>query len=230
MPKKIMKSLTKPKGKRSLASSEVLLQQKEILFGLLLGNTSLQTYTGGKTWRIRFIQGDKNKKYLFHLYNVFIKYVKTAPKESWSTSGSKAPLPEAEPCSQLGKEESRWTFNTTVQIIGLKFSKFFYLRFGGKYKKVMPNKKTLSKYLTPIALAYWFMDNGFLKSNCLSYYLCTDCFELQDLKVLREVFKEKYDIDISFHKQRLSYRVYIPKRESKKFYNLIEICLYFNEI
>lgn len=215
MPKKIMND-----QRRSLASSEVLLQQKEILFGLLLGNTSLQTYTGGKTWRIRFIQGDKNKKYLFHLYNVFIKYVKTAPKESWSTSGSKAPL--------LGKEESRWTFNTTVQIIGLKFSKFFYLRFGGKYKKVMPNKKTLSKYLTPIALAYWFMDNGFLKSNCLSYYLCTDCFELQDLKVLREVFKEKYDIDISFHKQRLSYRVYIPKRESKKFYNLIEKFVYIS--
>jgi hypothetical protein len=174
---------------------------REILFGVLLGNASLQTYTGGKTWRIRFAQGNLNKKYLFHLYDVFKKYVNTPPKQVLNGT---------------------WTFNTTVSLVGLKFSKFFYSRFGGKYKKVMPSKETLNKYLTPIALSYWFMDNGSLKSNSQSYYLHTDCFELDELKVLREVLKEKYDLDVSFHKQRLNYRVYIPRREYKKFYNLIE--------
>jgi hypothetical protein len=181
------------------------MKKNKILFGLLLGNASLQTYTGGKTWRIRFSQS--NVDYLFHLYCIFVDYVKTPPKEFISDYGHR-----------------RWTFNTTVTPLGLKFSKMFYK----KNKKKMPSKKDLVLYLSPIGLAYWFMDNGSLKSNCLSYYLCTDCFNLDELKVIREVFKEKYDIDISFHKQRSNYRIYIPKRESKKFYNLIEKYVYIS--
>jgi hypothetical protein len=42
------------------------------------------------------------------------------------------------------------------------------------------------------------------------------------------VFKEKYNIDISFHKKGLNYRIYIPKRESLKFYNLIEKYIYIS--
>jgi len=34
---------------KKIMKDEALLPKKEILFGLLLGNTSLQTYTGGKT-------------------------------------------------------------------------------------------------------------------------------------------------------------------------------------
>ena len=188
----------------------MIKRKQEILFGLLLGNASLQSYTGGKTWRIRFSQA--NVDYLFHLYSVFEEHVKTPPKESISDSG-----------------HIKWTFNTTVDPLGLKFSKLFYKK--NKRKKKMPSRKDLELYLSPIGLAYWFMDNGSLKSNaikCVSYYLCTDCFNLDELKVIREVFKEKYDIDINFHKQRSNYRVYIPKRESKKFYNLIEKHVYIS--
>ncbi len=183
--------------------------KKEILFGLLLGNAGLQTYTGGKTWRIRFSQWDVD--YLFHLYFLFVDYVKTPPKSYVSKVGDK-----------------RWTFNTTVTDLGLKLSEMFYKKTGGKHKKKMPSKKDLVYYLSPIGLAYWFMDNGSLKSNCLSYYLNTDCYSLCELKVIREVFKEKYNIDINFHKQRSNYRVYIPKRESKKFYTIIEKYVYIS--
>ena len=188
----------------------MIKRKQEILFGLLLGNASLQSYTSGKTWRIRFSQA--NVDYLFHLYSVFKEHVKTPPKESISDSG-----------------HIKWTFNTTVNPLGLKFSKLFYKK--NKRKKKMPSRKDLELYLSPIGLAYWFMDTGSLKSNaikCVSYYLCTDCFNLDELKVIREVFKEKYDIDINFHKQRSNYRVYIPKRESKKFYNLIEKHVYIS--
>lgn len=181
--------------------------KKEILFGTLLGDANLQTYTGGKTWRIRFIQSNINKSYLFHLYYVFEEFVKTPPKLSYLKSG-----------------HSRWTFNTTVQPIALEFSKIFY---NNKKNKILPSKEMLMKYLTPLAISYWYMDDGSLKSNCLSYYLCTDSFKLSELKILKEVFKEKYDIDINFHKtsvqkEQRGYRIYIPKRESYKFYKLIE--------
>jgi len=85
----------------------MIKRKQEILFGLLLGNASLQSYTSGKTWRIRFSQA--NVDYLFHLYSVFKEHVKTPPKESISDSG-----------------HIKWRFNTTVDPLGLKFSKMFY--------------------------------------------------------------------------------------------------------
>ena len=59
----------------------MIKRKQEILFGLLLGNASLQSYTGGKTWRIRFTESTQsNVDYLFHLYSVFEEHVKNTPK------------------------------------------------------------------------------------------------------------------------------------------------------
>lgn len=176
-------------------------EEKEILFGTLLGDSNLQTYTGGKTWRARFIQSNAHKDYLFHLYDIFKPIVKTSARQSWLESG-----------------QSRWTFNTSVLPLDLEFGKIFYL----KNKKIVPSNEYLDLYLTPRAIAYWFMDSGSLKSNCKAYILCTDSFKLDDLKRIGEIFKNKYDIKISFHKQRLNYRIYIPRKEYNKFKNLIE--------
>jgi len=41
--------------------------QISVLIGTLLGDSSLQTYTDGKTWRARFLQGDLNKEYLLYV-------------------------------------------------------------------------------------------------------------------------------------------------------------------
>lgn len=99
--------------------------------------------------------------------------------------------------------------------------------FYDKRKKV-PDKEYLDKYLTPIALAYWYMDVGSLKSNTKAYYLCTDSFKLSELKVIGEVLKEKYDINISYHKKGSNtcfgtgYRIYIPRRDYETFKGLVE--------
>ena len=111
-------------------------EEKEILFGTLLGDSNLQTYTGGKTWRARFIQSNAHKDYLFHLYDIFKPIVKTSPRQSWLW---------------LESGESRWTFNTSVLPLDLEFGKIFYL----KNKKIVPSNEYLDLYLTPRAIAYW---------------------------------------------------------------------------
>jgi len=50
------------------ALSEV---QTEASIGLILGDASLQTQNNGKTYRIKFEWGDKNKAYINHVYNLF---------------------------------------------------------------------------------------------------------------------------------------------------------------
>ncbi len=62
--------------------------QLDIIFGTLLGNSRLQTFTGGENWRLRFIQSDSHKDYLFHLYYVFEEFVSTPPKSIIDKNGN----------------------------------------------------------------------------------------------------------------------------------------------
>ena len=110
----------------------------------------------------------------------------------------------------------RWYFNTTVNPCLNEFAEFFYDK-----KKVLPSIEVINHYLTPLALCYWYMDNGIKKWNANAYYLCTDHLTLDDLKILRTVFKQKWDIDVNFHKKDFNYRLYIPVREANKFKELI---------
>ena len=55
-------------------------QQKEILVGILLGDANLQTDNGGKTYRLRVLQSEQHKEYLFHLYEIFKKVCKHPTK------------------------------------------------------------------------------------------------------------------------------------------------------
>lgn len=181
--------------------------RKEIIFGCLLGDASLQTYTNGKTWRIRFIQGEKNKEYLWHLYEMLKEYVSSPPKKI-----------------EDKEKNIRWYFNSTTKIPEFEeFGAAFYL----KTKKRIPDDSYLEKYLTPRALCYWYMDDGSKKSNAEAGYLCTESFELRDLKRVEGILKKRYDISISFHKtgknrKTEGYRIYIPVKEFKKFKLIIE--------
>jgi hypothetical protein len=45
--------------------------QWEAAIGLMLGDASIQTQNKGKTYRIKFEWGDKNKAYLDHVFELF---------------------------------------------------------------------------------------------------------------------------------------------------------------
>lgn len=62
-------------------------------------------------------------------------------------------------------------------------------------KKIIPNN--LGMYLTPLALAIWFMDDGSKLSKGAK--IATNCFSLEDLKFLCLLLKDKYNLDVSIH-------------------------------
>ena len=53
--------------------------QFEAAIGLMLGDASLQTQNKGKTYRMKFEWGDKNKPYLDHVYSLFEEWVLSSP-------------------------------------------------------------------------------------------------------------------------------------------------------
>lgn len=180
---------------------------KEVLLGTLLGDSSLQTYTAGKTWRLRFVQKDKD--YIYHLYNIWKPFVRTGPKLSDDGSGN-----------------TRWYFNTTVIPELSKFVKetqvYTLVGRGPKFVKQVPKQwPELPSTLTAKALAYWYMDDGSKKSNAEAYYFCTDCFSLEDVKFLGSIFKTNWDIQVSYHKKGNNYRIYVPVKYGEKFKSLV---------
>jgi hypothetical protein len=191
--------------KVSIFISHTMLD-KEILLGTLLGDSSLQTYTKGKTWRLRFIQKDKD--YIFHLYEIWKPFVGTSPKLLDDGSGN-----------------FRWYFNTKVIPELSEFVKETQINtlIGQNFvKKVPKDLPDLNKYLTERALAYWYMDNGSKKSNVEAYYFCTDSFTLEDIHFLGNIFYTKWGIKVGYHKHGSYYRIYIPVSSGVKLKNLIE--------
>jgi hypothetical protein len=59
------------KGPRTESAPELIEFQKEVIFGLMLGDlTAEKTSLNGNT-RLRFFMSNKYKNYMFHLYSIF---------------------------------------------------------------------------------------------------------------------------------------------------------------
>lgn len=58
--------------KRGVQISKEIMEKyrenEEVLIGTLLGDASMQTYSDGETWRLRYLQ--KDEKYIRHLYEL----------------------------------------------------------------------------------------------------------------------------------------------------------------
>lgn len=71
--------------------------------------------------------------------------------------------------------------------------------------------------IEPLGLATWYMDDG---SNGISgYVLCTNCFSIEDLLIIKSVFKDKFNINCNIRKD---HTIYIPSNSKFTFRNLIK--------
>lgn len=117
-------------------------EQWEISIGLMLGDASLQTQNKGKTYRLKFEWGNKNKAYLDHVYTAFDEWVISKPHK-------KARI------SPKGKLVVNWGFQTISHEAFNPLAELF----------IINNKKSISPFLiknhlTAKGLAFWFGDDG----------------------------------------------------------------------
>ena len=168
--------------------------QCEILVGILLGDASLQTESNGRTYKLRLVQSEEHKDYLFHLYSIF-KNLTTSPPIRYSFVDPR----------KTGKVYFRWSFSTTQQVC----FRFYGQQFYEDKKKKVPN--LIHKWLTPRSLAYWYMDDGAQKwkNRSLAVRLCTDNFSYKGVELLARTLSEKFSLKTSLQKKGLSWRIYI---------------------
>ena len=175
---------------------KINFRQKQIIIGKLLGDGHLET-ANGKTYRLKIEHSWRQKEYVDWLYRELTGLVLRPPQ----------------PKNQLvnNREYKKYWFNTPYS----GSLRFYAGQFYRQGKKVVP--RLIKRWLTPLTLAVWFMDDGSIKSKeCQGKIINTQAFDQQGLKRLLEALREKYQIDANLRKQKEGKQIYIPAKEVEK--------------
>jgi len=121
----------------------------------------------------------KQKEYVLHQYSVFSECVLTPPRI-------------------ISKENSQ---NFGFQTISTGKLRFYGQQFYKNGKKVIP--KIIGKLITARALAYWYSDDGSIKSKeSKGVIFNTQGFSLTKVKFLCQTLHEKFNLECWPRKQK----------------------------
>ncbi|OGN10127.1 MAG: hypothetical protein A3C64_00455 [Candidatus Yanofskybacteria bacterium RIFCSPHIGHO2_02_FULL_41_12] len=169
--------------------------QKEVLIGLLLGDGHLETQNNGKTYRLKIEHTYWQKEYTDWLYQIFKDWVLTAPQEK-----------EQAVNDVLYK---KYWFST----VSHGAFRFYAQQFYQNKHKILP--KLIHKWLSPLAITVWFMDDGSLKSNRhRALIFNTQSFSKTEVLRLSKIMEDKFGIAMALRKQ---------SRKTEELYQLITI-------
>jgi len=182
--------------------------QFDLLIGCLLGDASLQT-ENNRTWKARFIHQAIYEPYIRHKYDILSSYCNTEPEYSLFLN------------ERTQKRHSRFQFNTLASSDFRFLAGMFYIQENGFLVKRVP--KNIKKFLTPRALAYWYMDVGSLKWKGHSNAVClrTDSFSYSDVCLLKSALEENFDLKCSIQRKNGKSRISILEESYLKLRTLI---------
>lgn len=182
--------------------------QKEVLFGVVLGDAHLETQNNKITYRVKFEQSSKKKPYIDHLYEIFKDFVKTPPKPKIVSY-------------KIGCQ-NKTSLNIRFATIQSSLFTFFGKQFYKENKKKVP--KLIHRWLTPRALAYWYMDDGSMKSvQSKGVLFNTQGFSHAEVQLLCNVLTDKFKLFCWPRKQKnKTYQIYV----SGKSYETLRDCIY----
>lgn len=180
--------------------------QRQVLVGTLLGDAHLRANKTKTKYQYVVLQPESHKEYVYHLYEIFKGFTKSVPKR-YVFEDKRFP----------GKLYVRWSFYTNFQSCFRFYAHQFYMeqpqRGGGfKTRKTVP--KLIHRWLTPRAIAYWYMDDGGekWKRKSLGVRFCTDSFTLSEIDTLTLVLKDKYLLRNSIQKKEK----FLPKNQERR--------------
>lgn len=182
-----------------------------IIMGSVLGDSHLEKRSNGVGTRLKFTQSNKNVEYLvwFHKY--------------FSVRGYCSPnLPKLTKRIKKDGIYYEYNLNSYTYVSFNWIHEMFYTYDEGKkrYKKILP--LNIEQYITPQALAVWFMDDG-SKSNEAAR-IATNNFTKEEVERLCLIIGVKYGIKASVHLggQSKGYVLYIYKGSMPKFSKIVK--------
>nr|YP_004581319.1 putative site-specific DNA endonuclease [Schizomeris leibleinii]AEH05416.1 putative site-specific DNA endonuclease [Schizomeris leibleinii] len=202
------------KYKKSLELTDL---QKDVLIGCLLGDASMSLRKGKPHYSIKFEQKADRAEYIYHIYDIFLPFVGSPPLLKFSN-----------------KEKTRkaiW-FRTYQHDSLIFYYNLFYKqekssenpKLFDSIVKVVP--KNIHKFLTPRAVAYWFMDDGTyhtdIKSGVKTFLFSTQNFTKPDISLLCNALLTSFGIKTSIHKDKDFWRIYVLSESTEELVSLIK--------
>lgn len=177
-------------------------RQRQIIIGKLLGDGHLETRDSGRTYRLKVEHSIEQKEYVDWFYDEFKDWILTKPQSKEQTV--------------KGKKYQKYWVNT----VSSGSFRFYGHQFYKNRKKTVP--KLIHRWLTPLALAVWFMDDGSIKSkNHRARILNTQGFSKSEVERLINALEEKFNIECKLRKQKEGYQIMILSEGIVKFVKLI---------
>lgn len=106
------------------------------------------------------------------------------------------------------------------------FNKLYHFFYNDIRHRVVYSKNL--NWLNPIGLACWYMSDGyvclvgktkgFIRDRRID--ICTDRYYVEDIELMRQVLKNKFDLNTSLIKRGKFYRIRILKDSYEKFINI----------
>ena len=183
-------------------STKLSKRQTAIIVGSLLGDGCLEKRERGV--RLRLDHGSRQKAYLFWKH-----------KELQNISGKVLKVNYYHKVHNKSYENYRFsTFSNELLNI-------YWHTFYANGKKIVP--PDINMLLNdPLALAIWFMDDGYKRNDCNALRLNTDSFSFDENVLLQEALKTNFGIETAIHKKGRYWNLYIPERYAKAFVDLVQ--------
>lgn len=169
-----------------------------IFYGTLLGDGYGERH--GQGARIHFHQSHIHCEYLYWLHQRIRQYGYVSPIQPKLSF-------------QIGEKGQRysslkfrtWTFSSLVPLVNDWYEPATVL--GGKRRKILPFNR--EEFYTPLSLALTIMDDGHFTGAGIQ--IATDCFTESEIHRLKEIISRKFNLDVSIHKKKTGWRLYINK-------------------
>lgn len=179
-------------------------KQTAVLIGTVLGDAFLQK-TGGKNARLRLEHSEKQKQYLFWKAEVFPRLFQGKPTY----------ITRVHP--KTGRTYAYWRWQSNASPALGAWHRIFY-RDG---KKEIP--ETLEKILTePLALAVWYMDDGYYYARDRNSYLYLGRVSKKEASIAQHAILKNFGIRARvYDKKAKGFALYFSVAETKKLHKLI---------
>jgi hypothetical protein len=162
---------------RNTLSTELSPFIHAMLVGLILGDISIQINKAGTAARLKFEWGDVNKEYALHVYSLLADYCLDEPRRQERVNAN-------------GNTVVTWCFQT---ITHPAFVFLYHLFIVDGVKGIQPS--LLLDAITPVSLAYWFIDDGSSHPSRYGMQLHTQGFQPVEVEALCGILQEKFNLD-----------------------------------
>ena len=178
-------------------------KQTDVLIGTILGDGFLQK-TGTKNARLRLEHSDKQKEYLLW----------KGTQISRLFQGKPTFLSRVHPKSGETYSYARWQSSASPEL-GV-WQRYFYK----EGKKTIP--ADIGKYLTPLALAVWYMDDGYFSED-KSSFIYLGKISQDEADVLQNAIVKNFSIEPKvYDKKNKGFALYFPVEETRKLHTLLK--------